>query len=86
MLAKVSVSDADAKKYYNENKSQFKYPDRVRASHILISADPENIKQMITSDKANKDLSKEWAAKRTGHGYINKYIEGNIMINSVDFV
>ena len=22
----------------------------------------------------NKDLSKEWAAKRTGHGYINKYI------------
>jgi len=64
MLAKVNISDADAKKYYNENKNQFKYPDRVRASHILISADPENIKQMITSDKANKDLSKEEIQKK----------------------
>lgn len=58
-LATVTVSDADAKKFYRENLSKFKYPDKVRASHILISANPEEIKQKITSDPANKGLNKE---------------------------
>lgn len=57
MLSKINITEADAKKFYKENKAQFQYPDRVRASHILISADPENIKQIIMSDKANKSLS-----------------------------
>ena len=42
---------------------------------------PEYLKGNIHNDYGlgfycctNKDLSKEWAAKRTGHGYINKYI------------
>lgn len=56
-LSKVSVSDADAKKFYNENLSKFKYPDKVRASHILISANPEEIKQKLLSNPANKKLS-----------------------------
>lgn len=58
-LSKVTVSDAEAKKFYKENISKFKYPDKVRASHILISANPEEIKGKITSDPANKGLSKE---------------------------
>lgn len=58
-LSKVTVSDAEAKKFYRENISKFKYPDKVRASHILISANPEEIKEKITSDSANKGLSKE---------------------------
>lgn len=58
-LAKVQISDADAKKFYRENLSKFKYPDKVRASHILISANPEEIKEKITSDPANKGLSKD---------------------------
>lgn len=56
-LQKVKISDADAKKFYNENLNKFKYPDKVRASHILISANPEEIKEKITSDPANKGLS-----------------------------
>lgn len=58
-LETVKVSDAEAKKFYNENLSKFKFPDKVRASHILISANPEEIKQKITSDPANKGLSKD---------------------------
>lgn len=56
-LQKVTVSEADAKKFYNTNISKFKYPDKVRASHILISANPQEIKDKITSDPANKSMS-----------------------------
>lgn len=58
MLGSVQISDADAKKFYKENLSKFKYPDKVRASHILISANPEEIKVAITNDAANKGLNK----------------------------
>jgi peptidyl-prolyl cis-trans isomerase C len=34
------VTDADAKKYYDENSKEFLSPERVRASHILISTRP----------------------------------------------
>jgi len=55
-LSKVQISEAEAKKFYKENLNKFKYPDKVRASHILISANQEEIKQKITSDPANKKL------------------------------
>lgn len=57
-ISTVKVSDADAKKFYNENIAKFKYPDKVRASHILISANPEEITEKLTSDPINKGLSK----------------------------
>lgn len=63
-LSKVSVSDAEAKKFYKENLNKFKFPDKVRASHILISANPEEIKEKIKSNPANKKLTdKEVQAK-----------------------
>lgn len=57
-LATVNVSEADARKFYKENLNKFKFPDKVRASHILISANPEEIKEKIASDPANKGLGK----------------------------
>lgn len=56
---KVVVTEADAKKFYNENINKFKYPDKIRASHILISANPEELVQKLASEPANKGLSKE---------------------------
>ena len=58
-LGNTSVSDADAKKFYNENQDKFKYPDKVRAAHILIAINPAEIEEIVKSDKANKDLTEE---------------------------
>ena len=43
----VNISDGQAKEFYNKNLSKFKYPDKVRASHILIAANPMEIKEQI---------------------------------------
>jgi parvulin-like peptidyl-prolyl isomerase len=34
---KINVTEADAKKYYDENASRFEQPEQVRASHVLIA-------------------------------------------------
>ena len=54
-----AITDADTKKYYNDNIAKFKYPDKVRASHILIAVNPAEIEEVIKADKANKDLTEE---------------------------
>lgn len=56
-LSKVTISEADAKKFYKENLNKFKYPDKVRASHILIAANPEEIKKKLAEVPANKKLT-----------------------------
>ena len=55
-LGSSSVSDAEAKKFYNENINKFKHPDKVRASHILITVNPKEIEEVIKSDPNNKNL------------------------------
>ncbi len=51
-VEKINITEADCKKYYNANKKQFNYPDRVRASHILIEANEDKFRQdVINQDK-----------------------------------
>ena len=47
-LGSSEVTDAEAKAFYDKNKDKFKHPEKVRASHILISANPDEIKDIIT--------------------------------------
>ncbi|MBQ3641485.1 peptidylprolyl isomerase [bacterium] len=54
-ISMVSVGESEAKKYYDANKDKFSFPTRVRASHILIEANPDKIKATIKSK--NKDIS-----------------------------
>lgn len=56
-VAMVSIGDSVAKKYYEDNIDKFKYPERVRASHILISVNPGQIKEKIKEE--NPDISEE---------------------------
>ena len=58
-LGSSEVSDAEAEKFYKENVAKFKYPAKVRASHILVAANPAEIEEVITSDAKNKDLKPE---------------------------
>lgn len=89
-IADTKVSDAEVKDYYNKNKSQFNYPDRVRASHILISASPDEIRQSIIDrdkkgelnaaqleEKVNSELDKKMA--------LAKEVRAKAAANPADF-
>jgi peptidyl-prolyl cis-trans isomerase C len=41
IVPKVTVSDTDAKKFYDENIDKFKRPEQIKASHILCKVDPK---------------------------------------------
>lgn len=62
-IAMVSIGESEAKKYYDANIDKFKYPKRVRASHILIASNPAQI-QMKLKEK-NKDITVEELEKQT---------------------
>jgi len=57
MIQKVKVSDGEAQTFYKKNISKFTYPDKVRASHILIMANPVAITQQLQSKPENKGIS-----------------------------
>lgn len=49
------VSDKEVSDFYNQNKASFNRPETVRASHILIEANPQKIKEeIINADKNGK--------------------------------
>jgi peptidyl-prolyl cis-trans isomerase C len=68
IVPKVSVSDADAKKFYDDNKDKFKRGEQIRASHILCQVDPqakaeekkkakEKAEGLLKQIKAGKDFA-----------------------------
>lgn len=59
----VKVTEADAKKFYDENVERFKQPERVRAAHVLVSIkDPADTNP---NPAQRRDLSdKDKAAKK----------------------
>ena len=56
-LGSSEVSDAEIKDFYKKNIDKFKYPEKVRASHILISVNPMELEETVKSDPANKEIS-----------------------------
>lgn len=64
------TTDAEAKKFYTTHPQQFKYPDRVRASHILISANPNEI---------SEKLKKEFKYKNASDAEINAAVKEEIV-------
>jgi peptidyl-prolyl cis-trans isomerase C len=56
---KITVTEADAKKFYDDNPDKFKMPERTRASHILISAD-----QKATPEEKKKAKEKADAVRK----------------------
>lgn len=83
-IEKISVSDADAEKFYNEHKDQFKHGEQVRASHILISADTlKTIQEIKAKDKdiepeeLNKRVEEIFAAKKAKAEAVLREVKAN---------
>ena len=53
VLSEVTITDEDAKNFYNENKEKFAEPSTVSAKHILVETEEEakNIKNEISEEK-----------------------------------
>ena len=66
VLPQVKVTDADIEKFYREHQNQFKTPETVNASHILISTmpDPNAGKQLTPPEKAKKDQEAKAKAEK----------------------
>lgn len=56
-LSVVSVSDKDAMDFYKKNADKFKNPDKVRASHILVSANQEELKAKVAATEEGKKMT-----------------------------
>jgi peptidyl-prolyl cis-trans isomerase C len=66
---KVNVTDADAKKYYEDNPARFEEPEKVRASHILLmTTDPTTKAELTEDQKAAKRKQMEGILKRARAG------------------
>jgi peptidyl-prolyl cis-trans isomerase C len=60
VLDKLTITEADAKKYYENHQSQFKIPEKVRVRHILIRADKSSSEEVRkkSKEKAEEVLKK----------------------------
>ncbi len=66
---KVNITDADAKKFYDDNPARFEEPEMVRASHILLmTTDPKTNAELTEDQKAAKRKEMEGLLKRARAG------------------
>lgn len=84
-ISMVNVTEDAAKKFYNSNLEQFRYPDKVRASHILISADPERIKEQILAKEENKNMSDAEVQKAVQEEIASKAAKAQKIYNELKF-
>ncbi len=84
-MQKTVVTDAEAKKYYDEHPDLFKQPEKVRASHILIKVSQNASKE--EKAKARKKLQDIQKKLRKGEDFAKlakEYSEGPSGVNGGD--
>ncbi len=59
----IKITDKDCEDFYKKNPNKFKNPEQVRASHILIAANPYQIGEEL-KEKAKKDIPTEELTKK----------------------
>mgnify|MGYP001438227415 CR=1 FL=1 len=64
----LTVTEAEAQKYYDENPDEFKIPERVRASHILVATEPTDPNADPNQVKAQARAKAEGLLKQVKDG------------------
>ena len=82
-LQVVNVSDKEAEKYYKSNIIKFKHPERVKASHILVMANKEEIKNVIMAKEENKNLSADEINEKVREELSAKYDKAKTLLEKV---
>ena len=77
------VSEKEVKDFYNKNIASFNYPERVRASHILIQVNPAQIKQEIIAQDTKGELTSDEIDKKTKEAVDNKMNFTKEVLNKV---
>lgn len=54
LASTITIDDAEIKKFYDENPAEFERPERVRASHILVSTVDRETRQPLSSEEKKK--------------------------------
>ncbi|MBQ8460745.1 peptidylprolyl isomerase [bacterium] len=75
---KIEITDKDCEDFYKKNPDKFKYPEQVRAAHILIGGNPFLIQQEITQNDKKKFDEKELKAKVEAKMAENEKLAKNI--------
>lgn len=83
-ISGVSVSDKDIEKYYEDNKEQFKTPEGVNASHILVKTEEEalDILGKIKSGEVSfEDAAREHSSCPSGEsgGNLGDFTRGQMV-------
>ncbi len=84
-VKKVSISDSEAEKFYKTNINMFKHPERVKASHILVAANKDEIRTLIMADASNKNLSSAQIDEKVKADLAKKYDKAKKLLNEVKY-
>lgn len=80
---KIKIEDGEARKYYEDHKSEYKAPEMWRASHILVSTEAEakEIQDSISNGASFEELAKEKSmdATATRGGDVGYFRKGQLV-------
>ena len=62
-IKEVTITDADAKKFYDENQTEFQNPDSVKASHILFLVNKDDSEDVVKQKQAAAQKAADRAKK-----------------------
>ncbi len=84
-VKKVSISDGEAEKFYKANINSFKHPERVKASHILVAANKDEIRSLILADVSNQNLTSAQIDEKVKADLAKKYDKAKKLLNEVKY-